>query len=266
MHSLYNPKPSPLLELKVFYVRVCKCEVNKSTPDHLTLNYVPLNPGTVLEANGRRVSVHSECVASVLRRDWMDKRSEEATFVSTDGICMAGSVRFEVYVKEAMLFSGVLEVADVKWRVTCDPMMLDGCACFLKGERNMAFSRVEVYVAGFSSGAPVILTRSAQIGVRKKNQMKLALDSIPEIENAEPQKEVKDASQLSDYRDFTSERNGGIDYQSIYSRSEYFAGEDGELSWFNAGVKVGVGLGLGIGVGVGLLVRTYRATTKNFKR
>lgn len=47
-------------------------------------------------------------------------------------------------------------------------------------------------------------------------------------------------------------------------------GEDGELSWFNAGVRVGVGLGLGIclgiGVGVGLLVRTYKATTHNFKR
>lgn len=47
-------------------------------------------------------------------------------------------------------------------------------------------------------------------------------------------------------------------------------GEDGELSWFNAGVRVGVGIGLGIclgiGIGVGLLVRTYQATTGNFKR
>lgn len=47
-------------------------------------------------------------------------------------------------------------------------------------------------------------------------------------------------------------------------------GEDCQLSWFNAGVRVGVGLGLGIclgiGVGVGLLVRTYKATTHNFKR
>ena len=47
-------------------------------------------------------------------------------------------------------------------------------------------------------------------------------------------------------------------------------GEDGELSWFNAGVRVGVGIGLGIclgiGIGVGLLVRTYQTTTRNFKR
>lgn len=43
-------------------------------------------------------------------------------------------------------------------------------------------------------------------------------------------------------------------------------GEDGEMSWFNAGVRVGVGIGLGIcvgvGVGVGLLVRT----TRNLRR
>lgn len=46
--------------------------------------------------------------------------------------------------------------------------------------------------------------------------------------------------------------------------------EGGELSWFNAGVRVGVGIGLGmclgIGIGVGLLVRTYQSATQNFRR
>jgi hypothetical protein len=50
----------------------------------------------------------------------------------------------------------------------------------------------------------------------------------------------------------------------------YGEGEDGELSWFNAGVRVGVGIGLGmclgVGIGVGLLVRTYQATTRTFRR
>lgn len=59
-------------------------------------------------------------------------------------------------------------------------------------------------------------------------------------------------------------------YNSVHwRRMEYMDGEDGELSWFNAGVRVGVGIGLGIcvgvGVGVGLLVRTYRATTRNLR-
>lgn len=59
---------------------------------------------------------------------------------------------------------------------------------------------------------------------------------------------------------------------SLYWRhgEEYTEGEDGELSWFNAGVRVGVGLGLGIclgvGIGVGLLVRTYQTTSRTFKR
>lgn len=76
--------------------------------------------------------------------------------------------------------------------------------------------------------------------------------------------------QVSEYRDYTAENAVDIDYNSIYSRPDYIESEDGELSWFNAGVRVGVGLGLGIclgiGIGVGVLVRTYQATTRNFKR
>ena len=53
----------------------------------------------------------------------------------------------------------------------------------------------------------------------------------------------------------------------MYWRSECL---DGEMSWFNAGVRVGVGIGLGVcvglGIGVGLLVRTYQSTTRNFRR
>lgn len=59
-------------------------------------------------------------------------------------------------------------------------------------------------------------------------------------------------------------------YSNLYSGTEYFEGEDGELSFFNAGVRVGVGIGLsvclGIGIGVGLLVKTYQGTTRTFRR
>ena len=76
--------------------------------------------------------------------------------------------------------------------------------------------------------------------------------------------------QVSQYHDYETENDLDIDYNSIYSRAEYIEGEDGELSWFNAGVRVGVGIGLGIclgiGIGVGVLVRTYQATSRNFKR
>lgn len=46
--------------------------------------------------------------------------------------------------------------------------------------------------------------------------------------------------------------------------------EEGELSWFNSGVRMGMGLGLGmclgIGVGLGLVIRTYRATAGAFRK
>lgn len=51
-----------------------------------------------------------------------------------------------------------------------------------------------------------------------------------------------------------------------YYLEEMYPGEDGQLSWFNAGVRVGVGIGLGMCLGAGLLFRSYQATTRNFRR
>ena len=52
--------------------------------------------------------------------------------------------------------------------------------------------------------------------------------------------------------------------------SGYGEQDNGQITWFNAGVRVGVGIGLGmclgVGIGVGLMVRTYQATTRTFRR
>jgi hypothetical protein len=48
---------------------------------------------------------------------------------------------------------------------------------------------VEVYLAGTFSGTPIILTKTIQYISRRKSQMKLKLDSIPENEATELQKE-----------------------------------------------------------------------------
>lgn len=74
--------------------------------------------------------------------------------------------------------------------------------------------------------------------------------------------------QIPDYLNYKPESE---DHNHLYySGTDYFDGEDGELTWFNAGVRVGVGIGLsicvGLGIGVGLLVRTYQGTTRNFRR
>ncbi|GMI83593.1 erythronate-4phosphate dehydrogenase [Hibiscus trionum] len=269
------------LDIRVFYVRVSKCETDdESTPTYLTLNHVPLNPDTLLEVNGVRTGIYSDGASTLLRRDRVDKKSEEATFVSTDTIRLSGSVKFEVFIKDALLLSGVLELCEGNgcteesrgsgsmWSMNCESAITSGTG-FLKAKQyhspGSASPTVEVYVAGSFSGNPIILTRTLQPSLRKK-QMKGMLDSIPEYEATEDQKEVTPL-QIPDYLNHKSE---GEEHGYTYSGVDYFDGEDGELSWFNAGVRVGVGIGLsicvGIGLGVGLLVRTYQGTTRNFRR
>ncbi|KAI8026096.1 Uncharacterized protein LOK49_LG02G03656 [Camellia lanceoleosa] len=76
-----------------------------------------------------------------------------------------------------------------------------------------------------------------------------------EYEAAKSQEDVPSRLnlQVSDYPNYNPENN---DFDNLYTGTEYLEGEDGERSWFNAGVRVGVGIGLsicvGIGIGVGL--------------
>lgn len=197
MHPLYLPRSSPWFELRVFYVRLSNCEVDDYTPEHLTLNHIPLAPDTILEVNGKRSGIYSDCVFSSLRRDRVDKKSDEATFVSTDSLRMTGSVRFEVYDKDDLLLCGVLELCNgngyvkesknhsKKWNMKCQSSVSPGSS-FLKGKQYLTADvpspTIEVYVAGCFSGTPIILTKTLQLGFRKKHQMKAMLDCIPEFE------------------------------------------------------------------------------------
>ncbi|KAK4491395.1 hypothetical protein RD792_002140 [Penstemon davidsonii] len=285
-HSPYQPSIKvslPWFDLRVFYVRVSKCVINDdSTPEYLTLNHVPLNRDTLLEANGVRTSIYSDGVSTLLKRDRLDRRSEEVTFVSTDSIRMTGSVKFEVFHKDVMVLSGTFELCHSNepknhgqsWTMNCDPDILtaDG---FLKGNRNKytglesSSPAIEVYVAGCFSGSPIIFTKTLQICHRRKQVRKGMLESIPEYEATQSQRD--DSSSLANQsRHDPDYKRNEENFCSLYPGMEYLEGEDGELSWFNAGVRVGVGIGLsvclGVGIGVGLMVRTYQGTTRNFLR
>lgn len=79
--------------------------------------------------------------------------------------------------------------------------------------------------------------------------------------------------QVAEYQDYKLDSDTDTENNNIYyarEGSEFLEGEDEEISWFNAGVRVGVGIGLGvcvgIGIGVGLMVSTYQSTTRNFRR
>lgn len=190
---------SPWLDLRVFYVRISNFTVEDSTPEVLTINHIPLDPDTLLEINGVRMSMYSEGCTSQLRRDRVDKTSEEATYVSTDNIRLNGSVKFEVYDKNELVLSGTLEMSDgtgesnSQWNMTCEAEITT-VPGFLKEKRKNGqellptLPTIEVYVTGCFSGTPIILTKTLQLGSRKKQNRRMALDSIPEYETAEPQK------------------------------------------------------------------------------
>ncbi|KAJ6850608.1 uncharacterized protein M6B38_263800 [Iris pallida] len=137
---------------------------------------------------------------------------------------------------------------------------------------GIANPSVEVYVAGCSGGAPLILTQTVQMSPRRKAARPGALDSIPE------DGEGRNGEGLSCQRALPpvpeGENDDGYDSDMKVGPSYYPEGwyedEDGQLSWFNAGVRVGVGIGLGmcvgLGIGVGLLMRSYQVTTRTFKR
>ena len=189
------------LDLRVFYVRVSKCEIDDSTPEYLTLNHIPLNRDTLLEVNGVRNSFYSDGVSTLLRRDRLDKKSEEATFVSTDSVRTTGSVKFEVFDKDVLVLSGVLEVSNSngfteelknnsqRWTMNCELDIVPGIG-FLKGKQytggpESASPAIEVYIAGCFSGTPIILTKTLHPTLRKKQIWKGMLDSIPEYDASE---------------------------------------------------------------------------------
>ncbi|EYU45150.1 hypothetical protein MIMGU_mgv1a010261mg [Erythranthe guttata] len=284
-------------DIRVFYVRISNFTVDDSTPECLTLSHIPVGPDTVLEVNGARCSMNSQGISSTLRRDRVDRKSEEATFVSTDSVRLTDSVRFEVFDKGDLVISGVLESSSSngcvgggesynngaarRWSMSCESVISAGSG-FLKGKQivgpdsSSSSPTIEVYVAGCFSGTPIILTKTLQINPRKKHR-KGMLNSIPESEATSLVRDPKIKKTLlgsrkrivAEYKNYKPESEE--EYDSLYWRqTEYVEGEDGELSWFNAGVRVGVGIGLGIclgvGIGVGLLVRTYQTTTRTFKR
>ncbi|VFR01454.1 unnamed protein product [Cuscuta campestris] len=290
-HPLYHGcnKPSlSWLDIRVFYIRFSSFMAEGSTPESLTVKHLPLSPDTLLEVNGARwCSMYPEGGSCILRRDRVDKKSEETTFVSTDSVRLTGSVKFLVFDRDDLVLSGVLEVnggesknSMRKWSMNCETMMSAGCG-FSKGKQiNGSESHqpptIEVFVTGCFSGTPIILTKSLQLlNNRKKHHRNGMLGSIPEDGTYGAQKH--DVSSGLDHLQVT-ESNSSYkpeceedDYNNTYwGVTEDLDGEDGELSWFNAGVRVGVGIGLGIcvgvGIGVGLLVSTYQSATRGFRR
>ncbi|XP_047338954.1 uncharacterized protein At1g01500-like [Impatiens glandulifera] len=282
------PLSSGCFEIRLFYVRVSPCAA-ESVPDHLTIRHLPREIGVSLEINGVRLP-ESEMGLLTLRRDRLDKESSEVTYVSTDCVKVTGAVEFEVCEEEMMIICGSLERMDAAWSngsvgnegdlstgwsMDCytAASITTGGSAFLQPKFGISAPSFEVYIAGCCSAVPVILTKMIQISPRRKPTRHLALDAIPEdVEIGKAQDRhnglVQRKLQITEVDVDNYETDGKV-YNSYYSE-EMYTGEDGQLSWFNAGVRVGVGIGLGmclgLGIGVGLLMRSYQATTSNLRR
>ncbi|KAK1272885.1 hypothetical protein QJS04_geneDACA013185 [Acorus gramineus] len=282
---LMNGPDSAFFEIRLFYVRLSPCAAD-SAPAHLALTLLRRESGGAvpLEINGRRVPA-AEPASLSLRRDRLGGARGEATYVSTDGVRVGGAVDFEVHDEhDELVLCGSLERMELPWSDGAvgpdkDPRTgwsLDCCCAAGGGGSRAGKSQpsIEVYIAGCCAASPLILTQTVNANARK-NGRQGTLDVILEDEETSG----KDNGNVGVHRRTPWMVGDGETYEcdseiklgrGYHPEGIYPDDEDGELSWFNAGVRVGVGIGLGmclgIGIGVGVLMRSYQATTRTFRR
>ncbi|XP_020114805.1 uncharacterized protein At1g01500 [Ananas comosus] len=288
------------LEIRLFYVRVAPCAV-EAAPPRLTLAHLRREAGAALEINGARVPA-AERTAVALRRDRLDRAGAGATYVGTDGVRLAGAaLEFEVSDDRGnLILCGALERVEAPWSngaigfpdhlpcssdrdprtgwsMDCYSAASIASSAFAQPKLGISSPSIEVYVAGCFAGVPLILSQTIQLSPRRKPVRPGGLDSIPEDEDTSgrgqsssessiPRRASSAVGEEEEENEYDPEMKVGHNYYP----DGWYTDEDGQLSWFNAGVRVGVGIGLGmcvgIGIGVGLLMRSYQATTRSFKR
>ncbi|KAI3444494.1 hypothetical protein Pfo_001159 [Paulownia fortunei] len=291
--SIYKPPTftGGCLEIRLFYVRIVHCAVD-SLPHHLALHHLRRELGVFLEINGARIP-SSDAVSVKLRRDRVDKDSSDVTYVNTDNVKISGPVEFEVCEEGKdldLILCGSLQRADAAaawsngnalendsrtgWSMDCyvaNAIATNGRSSFFQPKIGISSPSIEVYVAGCCSGMPVILTKTILVSPRRKVLRQGMLDAIPEDEEMGKERRslsnglVRQRNLQFMEADMDDYELGGKVKHNYYLEDNY-PGEDGQLSWFNAGVRVGVGIGLGMFLGVGLLMRSYQATTRSFRR
>ncbi|KAL8249469.1 hypothetical protein R6Q59_006337 [Mikania micrantha] len=281
--DVHHQSTTGWFEIRLFYVRITPCAVN-TVPGHLSLRNLRREIGVSLEINGFRVPSANPALVT-LRRDRVDKESSEVTYVSTDNVRVSGAFEFEVIDDELddreMILCGSLERIEPTYNHNCGHNSSGSKTCwsmdFYAGNLSKfgnSSASIEVYIAGCCSSLPVILTKTLQVSPRRRGSRHGMLDAIPEDEEVD--KEPLTENAVVRQRKLPHTCGEGYQYESevkvrpSYCSEEMYYDEDGQLTWFNAGVRVGVGIGLGmclgIGIGVGLLMRSYQATTRNFRR
>ncbi|CAL5010036.1 unnamed protein product [Urochloa decumbens] len=237
------PDPGSCLEVRLFYVRLSP-HAGGAPPPRLALELRPAAP-----AGGGDAPAPS--ILLPLRLDRHDAATGEATYVSTAAARLAPpAAAFEVadHRGAALLRGSLLRRSGVKaddspaWEIDCAPAA--GAAA--------SASAFEVYVAGCCGGEPTVLTRALRLATPEEAAGGLVRRRPGALTAGDEGDNDMNTSNMQ------------------YPEAWYSDDDDGQLSWFNAGVRVGVGIGLGVcvgvGIGVGLLMRSYQATTRSLKR
>lgn len=230
--------PGGSLEVRLFYVRLSPRFSGAAAPPSLALAIHPdggeASPSTL-----------------PLRLDRHDPASGEATYVSTAAARLhppAAAFTVADHRGATLLRGSLRRCPDTKadspaWAIDCVPSA--GAAA--------SASAFEVYVAGCCAGEPAVLTHA------------LRLATPEEAAGGVVRQRSATLTAMGDEDD--NDMNVGT---RPYPEGWYSEDEDGQLTWFNAGVRVGVGIGLGVcvgvGIGVGLLMSSYQATARNLKR
>ncbi|KAH9622133.1 hypothetical protein KSS87_011807 [Heliosperma pusillum] len=249
-------------ETRLFYIRISPCAIS-TVPDHLTLRHIRDELGVSLEINAARIAA-SSAATTTLRRDRVDSDASEVTYVSTDTVRINGGIEFEVYDVDDLILCGSICRLEDDWSMECFPATggCGGATSFCQPKLGISSPCFEVYIAGRWADKPVILTKMVSFSPRRKSPKYSTLDSIPEVSD-----DVEKDRKLTGSED---EYDPGGKMAHSYYPDDVYIDEDGQLSWFNTGVRVGVGIGLGmclgLGIGVGLLMRSYQTTTRNFRR
>ncbi|CAN6566186.1 unnamed protein product [Malus baccata var. baccata] len=221
------------LEIRLFYVRVEPCVI-RSVPDYLNLGYRLKSTEPAFRRRTRPRS-RSAAIGSIRSRR------------STDSVRVTGGVEFEVYENNDMVLCGSLERMEGVW--------LDGNAGGLENDSRTGWSMDCYMAASINSGSssfflPKLGVSAPSIEVympgiaphspRRKAPRHAVLDAIPEDEEV-GKEHSKGCNGMIHHRKLQIRDSEIEEYESEgkighhFDSDEMYTGEDGQLTWFNAG-------------------------------
>ncbi|PIA43246.1 hypothetical protein AQUCO_02000583v1 [Aquilegia coerulea] len=272
--SHYKPykvfRKEPIFEFKVIYMRISSNLSDMQMQSCMNLVFPLRDSQSCLQVNG--IKIHpNERTSRPLNKHREDAFMSESVFVNTDRIKFKGKyLPFELQIQgSSVLVSGVLrrkegdDICGVK----------DECMLIMEPMKNQFEVKefnggsVDVYFAGRCSEKHFLLN-----GVVELKEWK-GLECIPHADDKTKSKSSKDWKanpSIGEVEHKGNIKNEELQVDDLMAREEEMIAEEGELSWFNAGVKLGIGLGvgmsLGVGVGLGLIIRTYKSSSGVFRK